>query len=104
MSSSTQAADPRDLQQLHDALKPLLSRHRLSIRLFGSRARGDARRASDIDIALVGSEPLPLEELAEARQSLEESSIPFRVDLVDYATASPALKNAIDSEGIEWSV
>jgi predicted nucleotidyltransferase len=96
--------DARDLAQLRHALRPILSRHNVRIRLFGSRARGNARLASDIDLALIGETPLPLDELATARQSLEESNIPFRVDLLDYAAVSPALRRSIDREGIEWTV
>lgn len=70
--------------------------------LFGSRARGDARRTSDIDLALRASQAIPAHWLAEAREAIDESRVPFRVDLIDYATAPPALKNAIDIEGIPW--
>jgi uncharacterized protein len=104
MLSLGSITDTRDLEQLLRALRPLLSRHKVRVSLFGSRARGDARRASDIDLALIGETPLPLDELARARQSLEESNIPFRVDLLDYATVSPSLRRSIDREGIEWTV
>ena len=60
-------------------------------------------RAALLDIALVGAQPIPLDELALARGALEESCIPFRVDLVDSARAPAGLRQSIDRECIEWS-
>lgn len=46
--------------------------------LYGSRARGNARRFSDIDIALsAGNRPVPAAVLAALAESLEESRIPY---------------------------
>ena len=46
---------------------------------------------------------MPAALLAEARQALDDSLVPFRVDLLDYATASAELRQAIDRDGIEWT-
>ena len=82
-------------------LAPLLA-GRVGVRLFGSRARGDAGIRSDIDLALVSADKLPPDLLARIREALEEAPIPFRTDIVDYRSASPELRQAIDREGIEW--
>jgi predicted nucleotidyltransferase len=71
--------------------------------LFGSRARGTAGQASDIDLALDGGEPLPPGLLSDLREALEESWVPFTVDLVDLATAGPDLRARVDEEGVRWS-
>ena len=42
--------------------------------------------------------------MALLREALDESHIPFRVDLVDYASAPAHLRAAIDREGISWPV
>ena len=48
--------------------------------VFGSRARGDYAKFSDLDILLDGAiEPAFLSSISE---DLEESTLPFRVDLV----------------------
>jgi predicted nucleotidyltransferase len=85
-------------------LAPLARRFDARLLLFGSRARGDGGDRSDIDLALKAAQVLPADVLAEAREVLEESLLPFRADLVDYQATSPALRAAIDAEGIEWSV
>jgi len=48
--------------------------------IFGSRARGDHRPFSDLDVLISGSPPPPL--LAQIREDLEESTLPIHVDLV----------------------
>jgi predicted nucleotidyltransferase len=95
--------DPRDRREIERVLARVFRRNGvLNVRLFGSRARGDSRRTSDIDIALGTETTAPLSDLADLREALEESQVPFRVDLVDYASAAPALRAAIDREGIAW--
>ncbi|MCX6634477.1 MAG: nucleotidyltransferase domain-containing protein [Acidobacteria bacterium] len=71
--------------------------------LFGSRARGDARRGSDIDIALEAAAPLPIELLAEIRDALEDSRVLPRVDVVDLMRASAELRRRVREEGIQWT-
>ncbi len=83
-------------------LAPLLAGCDAGIRLFGSRARGDAGNRSDIDLALICAEKPPADLLARIRETLEEASIPFRTDIVDYRSAPLELRQAIDREGIEW--
>ncbi len=68
--------------------------------LFGSRARGDASEYSDVDIAIKGRQSLKTA-LAEARFAIEESQIPYKVDLVDLKNA-PYLETIISEEGVVW--
>lgn len=96
--------NPLDRSAIERILSSVLSRGRFQLKLFGSRARGDARRTSDIDLALVGEQPVAVADMAALREALEESGVPFRVDLVDYASAPIQLRAAIDREGIAWPV
>jgi predicted nucleotidyltransferase len=93
---------PCDIAAIVSRLRPLLASHNAGLRLFGSRARGDAGDRSDIDLAAIAPERLPGDLLARIREMLEESPIPFRADVVDYQAAPAELKQAIDREGIEW--
>lgn len=83
-------------------LRPLLGHRNVRLRLFGSRARGDAGSRSDIDLAAIADDKIPPHLLSRIREQLEEAPVPFRVDLVEYRSASPTLRQAIDREGIEW--
>jgi len=68
--------------------------------LFGSRARGDATEYSDVDIAIKGKKSLKTA-LAEARYAIEESQLPYKVDLIDLGDA-PYLETVIKAEGELW--
>ena len=55
-----------------------------AIFLFGSRAAGNAKPLSDIDIGILGTEPLPMIVKAHLDADLEESIVPFKIDLIDF--------------------
>lgn len=80
-----------------------LERHPAAVFLYGSRAKGTARRTSDIDIAILPQTPLPAWVLSEIREALEESHIPYQVDLMDLSTADPSFRERILQEGISWT-
>src|SRR3989338_2427709 len=67
--------------------------------LFGSRAMGTFKPASDVDIALKGRITLPV--VARFKALLEEESpMPYTFDVVDYHTIeTPAFKEHIDKHG-----
>ena len=72
-----------------------------TIRLFGSRAMGNAKPGSDIDLALMG--PLLTKQILQQLQSTlnERLPIPYHIDLLHYDTLhNPALKQHSDSKGI----
>ena len=69
--------------------------------IFGSRAKGDARRGSDIDIAISGKD-LRFIDLCEIKSDIEELNLPYSVDIVNYDNISNvALKEHIDRVGKE---
>lgn len=70
--------------------------------LFGSRATGTFRPASDVDVALFG-ERLSMSDQFDLAAAIEELTIPQRVNLLLYGTVdSIALREHIETEGIEW--
>jgi predicted nucleotidyltransferase len=79
-----------------------LQNYSVQIYLFGSQARGNARPTSDIDVAILPKEPLPMGLLAEVREALFDSVIPVQVDLVDLSQAEENFKQQILREAIEW--
>ena len=79
-----------------------LGGHDAEVWLFGSCARGEPRRHSDIDIAILPRDELPVGLLAELEADIEDSTIPYDVDLVDMRHADPALIAKVRHEGISW--
>lgn len=55
---------------------------RSSIWIFGSRARGDFKPYSDIDLLIDPDDDWPNSKILLIKERLEESSFPFKVDLV----------------------
>lgn len=96
--------DLRDVIETRFALKPLLEQVQAQPTLFGSHAHRKAHRASNIDLAVRAEQAIPNWLLAQMRGRLEESRIPFRVDLIDYAKTPEELKRIIDREGILWPI
>jgi predicted nucleotidyltransferase len=70
-----------------------------SIWLFGSRATGGASPVSDFDLAVWADEDV-FARLVRAREELEESTIPFRVDVVDLREAPETLAEEVRRKGI----
>ena len=78
------------------------SPHVERIVLFGSRARGDYRPGSDIDIALSGG-GLTLSELLWLKERIDETTIPQFVDLIWLEKVDDRrLRRNIEAEGVEW--
>jgi predicted nucleotidyltransferase len=62
---------------------------------FGSRARGTAKPYSDLDLAIIGEAPLPLDVSAILAEALCESDLPYKVDIVDWAKTDDAFRDII---------
>ena len=62
---------------------------------FGSRARGTAKPYSDLDLAIIGDAPLSLDVSAILAEALCESDLPYKVDIVDWATTGDSFRDII---------
>jgi type I restriction enzyme S subunit len=62
---------------------------------FGSRAVGKAKRYSDLDLAIIRDTALPLAVRAELEEAFSESDLPWRVDVVDWATTGATFRAII---------
>jgi len=68
--------------------------------VFGSRAKGNYKEGSDIDLALKGT-ALNLQTLQNLELKLEELYLPYKIDMVIYKNiANDALKEHIDRVGM----
>ncbi|MCA1604306.1 MAG: nucleotidyltransferase domain-containing protein [Acidobacteria bacterium] len=70
------------------------------VRVFGSRATGDARRASDLDLAVVAPDATA-EEWADLCEALESTPIIYELDIVRAErTVNARLREKIEREGV----
>ncbi len=67
-----------------------------TVRAFGSRVQGTAKPFSDLDLAVMGDVPLDFRQLAALKDAFADSNLPFRVDVVDWATTSEAFRGIIE--------
>lgn len=61
--------------------------------LFGSRVSGANRFASDIDIGISGNKPLDKKVMYKIKDEIEESIVPFKVDVIDFFETSEKFKS-----------
>lgn len=67
---------------------------------FGSRVLGTATAYSDLDLAIDAGRRLSWAEQADLQEAFEEAALPFRVDIVDWATVSQAFRDRVTSQRI----
>ncbi len=62
---------------------------------FGSRVGWTAKKYSDLDLAILGDEPQSLDLISALSEAFEESDLPFKVDIVDWALIDEIFRNII---------
>ncbi len=92
-----------DLAEVRRIVQRGLMGRPAQVYLFGSWARGNPARTSDIDVAILPLAPLPEGTLGEIREALEESLVVRHVDLLDLSEAAPEFRERVLREGVLWS-
>lgn len=72
----------------------------LEVWAFGSRINGKAKRYSDLDLAVISQQPLPLATMAALREAFDESDLPMKVDVVDWATTREPFRKIISDNKV----
>ena len=62
---------------------------------FGSRATGTAKPFSDLDLAVISEHPMSLDLGAHLGEDFSQSNLPWRVDVVDWASSSDVFRAII---------
>ncbi len=73
------------------------------IYLFGSRAKGTYIGGADIDLALDFGNKIDWQILARIHDSIEATTVPVFVDLVDVYSVESNFLEAIKKEWIQWT-
>lgn len=82
-------------------VKEILHRHlppSATVWLFGSRAKGNAKKYSDIDLLIDLNAPISIKIMAKLSLAFEESDLPYKVDLADAAAISEAFRKNIQAQ------
>jgi predicted nucleotidyltransferase len=65
---------------------------------FGSRVGGTAKEFSDFDLAILGDAPVSDTVLANLREAFRESNLPFKVDVIDWATTDGHFRRIVERQ------
>lgn len=89
-----------DIQKIQQKVLPILKHHKIrKAALFGSLVRGNMKKSSDIDILVEIKGNISLLEFVGIKLELEEA-LKRKVDLVEYNTIKPLLKEKILKEEV----
>ncbi|MCK5797165.1 MAG: nucleotidyltransferase domain-containing protein [Deltaproteobacteria bacterium] len=65
---------------------------------FGSRVKGDPQQHSDLDLALITSAPLALNERSALQEAFSSSDLPILIDLVDWSAIDNEFREVIRAQ------
>jgi predicted nucleotidyltransferase len=91
-----------DLEFTRKIVLERLKNYRARVYLFGSQATGKARLYSDIDVAIMPLQKLPVSTFSDIREDLEESDILRKVDVIDLTEADENFCQRVEREGVLW--
>lgn len=98
-----QEMPPIDLN-LHDwaIVRDILKGHvpQYEVWAFGSRARWTAKAYSDLDLAVVTEQPLDWPVSTALSEAFDESDLPIKVDVVDWAATSETFRKIIAKQKV----
>jgi type I restriction enzyme S subunit len=67
---------------------------------FGSRAKWTAKQYSDLDLAVITNRPLPLKVSASLADDFSEAVLPWKVDVVDWASTSESFRKIVERDRV----
>ena len=77
-------------------LKAILQKYPYRFYAYGSRAKGKNRKYSDLDLCY--KDDIPTKVILDIQEELEESDLPFRVDLVFWESMSSGFQKLIEKD------
>ncbi len=90
---STVDIRPDHAKIVHDILEKFVPDN--AVWVFGSRAKWLAKEYSDLDLCIMGDTPLTFITLGLLEEAFEDSDLPYKVDVADWATTSPEFRKII---------
>ena len=88
------------LEEIKQIIRPILRKWGVNkASLFGSYVRGQAKENSDVDVLVELDDELSILDFSELKQEIEDA-IDKKVDLVEFCTIKPLLKDRILKEQV----
>ena len=92
----------KDLHKLRRIVFSSFKPGQAQVYLFGSWATGKTHRGSDIDLAILPKRAIRPEILSLLREKIEESDIPYRVEVLDLTQTDRKFREMVLKEGLLW--
>ena len=92
----------KSIRDLKSLVIELFKEENVILIFFGSRARGDYSRVSDIDIGILPDKSLDRKKLILLKEKIDNLNFPYTVDVVDLSKVSEAFRETVLREGIIW--
>ena len=67
------------------------------VRAFGSRVQGKVKPTSDLDLCIMGNQRVKPNVIDDLQTAFSESSLPIKVDLVEWATLQEGFRKIVES-------
>jgi uncharacterized protein len=80
----------------YQIIKQILYKYPYQFYAYGSRVKNQAKPYSDLDLCF--QEEIPWNVLSHLQEDLEESDLPFKVDLVAWKWMSPQFQGLIEKD------
>ncbi|HCY74603.1 MAG TPA: hypothetical protein DHV28_01660 [Ignavibacteriales bacterium] len=90
------------LAKIKEIILSIIDTKEYKVFLFGSRATKKFKRYSDVDIGLLGNKPVG-NAYYKIINKIEESDIPYKVDIVDFALVDEQFKKIALEEIEIWN-
>lgn len=90
------------LSMIKEIIFSIIDPNEYKVFLFGSRATKNFNRHSDVDIGLLGKNPVG-KAYYKIINKIEESDIPYKVDIVDFALVDEQFKKIALQEIEIWN-
>lgn len=86
--------EPQHLEMVKDILQKHVPN--LEVWAFGSRVHGEhLKKFSDLDLAIISETQISFEMISALKNDFIESYLPFKVDVLDWASVSDSFKKII---------
>ena len=90
------------IHNLKEHVLAFLGNENIKIVIFGSRASGDNIASSDVDIGIIPKGGFNRNSLTLLREFIENSNIPYKVDIVDFYSTSEQFKSEALKDAEIW--
>jgi len=90
------------LEEVKKIVLDFLKDENVKIFLFGSRARDDFSPSSDVDIGIIPKDKFNKIKLTLLKEYLENSNVPYKVEIVDFSNLSDSFKEEALKDAIIW--